>query len=133
MFGDVNDPASAVSRRKAEHRDYALLGELNTRPRTTYLAEVKNPNPELPARRPEASTMAEHPEHPPSPENPPLPRDVTSAMRGEQPTVHVPHPEMHALLAPGHDFATVTEKISSLVLQKGRRSGGSRGSRSPSR
>ncbi|PYQ39579.1 MAG: hydrogenase, partial [Acidobacteria bacterium] len=40
-------------------------------------------------------------------------------MRGEQPTVHVPHPEMHALLAPGHDFASVTEKISSLVLQKG--------------
>jgi molybdopterin-containing oxidoreductase family iron-sulfur binding subunit len=52
VFGDVNDPGSAVSRRKAEHRDYALLGELNTRPRTTYLAEVKNPNPELagPAR-----------------------------------------------------------------------------------
>jgi MoCo/4Fe-4S cofactor protein with predicted Tat translocation signal len=47
VFGDVNDPASAVSRRKAEHRDYALLGELNTRPRTTYLAEVKNPNLEL--------------------------------------------------------------------------------------
>ncbi len=47
VFGDVNDPASAVSRLKAEHRDYALVGELNTRPRTTYLAEVKNPNPEL--------------------------------------------------------------------------------------
>ena len=37
----------------------------------------------------------------------------------EQPTtVHVPHPEMHALLAPGHDFATVTDKISSIVLQR---------------
>jgi molybdopterin-containing oxidoreductase family iron-sulfur binding subunit len=47
VFGDVNDPGSAVSRLKAEQRDYALLGELNTRPRTTYLAEVKNPNPEL--------------------------------------------------------------------------------------
>ena len=46
-IGDVNDPGSAVSKLKAEHRDYALLGELNTRPRTTYLAEVKNPNPEL--------------------------------------------------------------------------------------
>ena len=47
VFGDVNVPGSAVSKLKAEHRDYALLGELNTRPRTTYLAEVKNPNPEL--------------------------------------------------------------------------------------
>jgi molybdopterin-containing oxidoreductase family iron-sulfur binding subunit len=47
VFGDVNDPASRVSQWKAEPRNYALLGELNTRPRTTYLAEVKNPNDEL--------------------------------------------------------------------------------------
>jgi molybdopterin-containing oxidoreductase family iron-sulfur binding subunit len=47
VFGDVNDPASRVSQWKAEPRNYALLGELNTRPRTTYLAEVKNPNEEL--------------------------------------------------------------------------------------
>jgi Fe-S-cluster-containing dehydrogenase component len=48
VFGDVNDPESRVSKLKAQHRDYALLAELNTRPRTTYLAEVKNPNPEIP-------------------------------------------------------------------------------------
>jgi molybdopterin-containing oxidoreductase family iron-sulfur binding subunit len=47
VFGDVNDPSSRVSQWKAEARNYALLGELNTRPRTTYLAEVKNPNDEL--------------------------------------------------------------------------------------
>jgi Fe-S-cluster-containing dehydrogenase component len=53
VFGDLNDPGSRVSRLKAEKRDYALLAELNTRPRTTYLAEVKNPNPEIPgAARP---------------------------------------------------------------------------------
>lgn len=39
-FGDVNDPASAVSRAKEEGRNYALLGELDTRPRTTYLARI---------------------------------------------------------------------------------------------
>jgi MoCo/4Fe-4S cofactor protein with predicted Tat translocation signal len=49
-FGNVNDPASMVSRLKAGSRNYALLEHLNTRPRTTYLAEVRNPNPEIPAR-----------------------------------------------------------------------------------
>ena len=42
IFGDLNDPNSAVNKLKAEQRNYSLLNELNTQPRTTYLATFKN-------------------------------------------------------------------------------------------
>ena len=49
VFGNVADPESRVSKAKAEKRNYALLTELGTRPRTSYLASLTNPNPALPA------------------------------------------------------------------------------------
>ena len=47
VFGDIANNDTLVSKLKSSPRNYALLGELNTRPRTTYLARVHNPNPDM--------------------------------------------------------------------------------------
>lgn len=46
-FGDINNKESRVAKLKSEERNYSLIEELNTKPRTTYLGAVRNPNPEL--------------------------------------------------------------------------------------
>jgi len=47
VFGNLKDPKSRVSRAKSDPRNYGLLTDLGTRPRTTYLARIRNPNPDL--------------------------------------------------------------------------------------
>ena len=48
VFGNIADPESQVSKLKAQDRDYKVLDFLNTKPRTTYLARIRNPNPKMP-------------------------------------------------------------------------------------
>jgi molybdopterin-containing oxidoreductase family iron-sulfur binding subunit len=48
VFGDISDARSAVSRSKRQPQNYALLGDLLTKPRTSYLARIRNPNPAMP-------------------------------------------------------------------------------------
>jgi molybdopterin-containing oxidoreductase family iron-sulfur binding subunit len=56
-FGNLTDPSSAVNKRKSEPHNYVLLAELNTRPHTSYLADIRNPNEEV-AKKAKAPTPA---------------------------------------------------------------------------
>jgi molybdopterin-containing oxidoreductase family iron-sulfur binding subunit len=63
VFGDVSDPESSVSKLKALDRNYTVLGDLLTKPRTTYLARVRNPNPAMPDYREWPHSFEEYEKH----------------------------------------------------------------------
>jgi Fe-S-cluster-containing dehydrogenase component len=47
VFGDINNPESQVTAARSSVLNYGVLTELNTAPRTTYLAKLTNPHPAL--------------------------------------------------------------------------------------
>jgi molybdopterin-containing oxidoreductase family iron-sulfur binding subunit len=59
-FGNLNDPSAEVTKLKKEPRAYGVLADLNTRPRTTYLAVVRNTNTGLAPEQAEAGHGADH-------------------------------------------------------------------------
>jgi molybdopterin-containing oxidoreductase family iron-sulfur binding subunit len=63
VFGDLSDPASTVSRLKRDPRNYALLGDLLVKPRTSYLARIRNPNPAMPDYRKWPYSFQEYEKH----------------------------------------------------------------------
>jgi molybdopterin-containing oxidoreductase family iron-sulfur binding subunit len=66
VFGNIADPDSQVSKLKAQDRTYKVLDFLNTKPRTTYLARIRNPNPKMPDAYKTPNSTEEFEQHNPN-------------------------------------------------------------------
>ncbi len=122
VFGNILDPDSEVSRAKARGQDYALLGYLNTRPRTTYLARIRNPNPRMPDYTELPLSRVEAPQQEPParrPEKPcPKPRKHSigaPAILSEVKPAVLPRA---VLVGHGRSFSWITEKICGIAEEK---------------
>jgi MoCo/4Fe-4S cofactor protein with predicted Tat translocation signal len=69
VFGDLSDPKTEVSKLRESDRDYSVLGYLNVRPRTTYLARIRNPNKRIPRTYKMPFTRASYKARQPKPLN----------------------------------------------------------------
>ena len=92
VFGDLHDPQSRVAQAKQQPLDYGMLAELNTRPRTSYAAKLRNPNPQLF-------------------------HEMTIPPNEQKNTRLSPLGYPSNLLAPGQTYETVNETIGSIVLR----------------